>query len=40
MGNLKNKTNELIYKTKQTQRQKVNLWLPKKKGAGRDKLGG
>ena len=34
------KINELIYKTKQTQRQKVNLWLPKRKGEGRDKLGG
>ena len=30
MGNLKNDTNELIYKTEiDSQIQKTNLWLPK-----------
>ena len=39
--NLKNDTNfcKLIYKT-ETDSQKTNLWLPKGKGRGRDKLGG
>ena len=38
---LKNDTNELIYKTeKQTYRlSKTNLWLPKRKGGGGNKLG-
>ena len=31
-GILKNDTNELTYKQKQTQRQKTNLWFPKGKG--------
>ena len=36
--NLKNNTNELIYKTEtDSQTQKTNLWLPKR--MGRDKLG-
>ena len=36
----KNDTNELIYKTEiDSQTQKTNLWLPKGKGGGRDKLG-
>ena len=42
MWNLKKKkgTNELIYKTEiDPQTQKTNLWLPKGKGGGRDKLG-
>ena len=35
MWNLKNDTNELIYKTKtDSQTQKTNLWLPKGKGVG------
>ena len=39
MWNLKKYTNELIYKTEiDTQTQKTNLWLPKRKG-GRDKTG-
>ena len=41
MWNLKNDINELIYKTEtDSQTQKTNLWLPKGKGQGRDKLGG
>ena len=33
MWNLKNDTNELIYKTEtDSQTQKINLWLPKGKG--------
>ena len=40
-GILKKKTNELIYKTEtDSQTQKTNLWLPKGKGGGKDKLGG
>ena len=58
MQNLKNNTNEFIYKTETDQFgkilqkekkkektetdseiQKTNLWLPKGKGGGRDKLG-
>ena len=36
----KNDTNELIYKAEiDSQTQKTNLWLPKGKGGGRDKLG-
>ena len=39
-GILKNVKNKLIYKTKtDSQTQKTNLWLPKEKGRGRDKLG-
>ena len=39
MWNLKNVTNELIYKTEiQSQEQKTNLWLLAGK-KGRDKLG-
>ena len=39
MWNLKYDTNELIYKTEtDSQTQKTNLWLPKGKGGGRDKL--
>ena len=38
MWNLKNNTNEFIYKT-DPQAQKTNLWLPKGKGGRRDKLG-
>ena len=35
MWNLKNSTNELIYKSEtDSQTQKTNLWLPKGKGAG------
>ena len=38
MWNLKNDTNELIYKTEtDSQTQKTNLWLPKGEGV-RDKL--
>ena len=41
MWNLKNDTNELIYKTEiDPQTWKTNLWLSKGKGAGRDKLEG
>ena len=42
MWNLKNDTNELIYKTEtDSQIQKTNLQLPKgKEMEGRDKLGG
>ena len=40
MWNLKNDTNESIYKTeKDSQRQKTKLRLPNGKGVGRDKLG-
>ena len=40
MQNLKNDTNELTYNTEiDSQTQKTNLWLPKGKGEGRDKLG-
>ena len=40
MWNLKNGTNEHIYKTENdSQTQKANLWLPKGKDDGRDKLG-
>ena len=41
MWNLKKKgTNKLIYKTERdSQTQKTNLWLPKGKGRGEDKLG-
>ena len=39
-GVLKNDTNELIYKTEiDSQTQKANLWLPKGKSGGRNKLG-
>ena len=35
MWNLKNNTNEFIYKTEiDSQKQKTNLWLPKEKGGG------
>ena len=38
---LKHDTNEHIYKIETDLRtQKTNLWLPKRKGKGRDKLGG
>ena len=38
--NLKYDTNELICKTEtDSQTEKTNLWLPKGKGEGRDKLG-
>ena len=42
MWNLKNDTNELIYKTEtDSQTSKTNLWLPKgKRELRRDKLGG
>ena len=40
MQNLKNNTNESIYKTEtEWQAEKTNLWLPEGKGGGRDKLG-
>ena len=40
MQNVKNDTNELIYKTEiDSQTQKTNFWLPKGKGWERDKLG-
>ena len=40
MWNLKNNTNESIYKTEtDLQTQKTNLWLSQGKGRGRDKLG-
>ena len=40
MWNLKNYTNESIYKTDtDSQTQKTNLWLPKGKYVGRDQLG-
>ena len=36
----KDDTNELMYKTERnSQTSKTNLWLPKEKGWGRDKLG-
>ena len=39
-GILKKGINELSYKTEvESQMQKINLWLPKGKGGGRDKLG-
>ena len=38
MQNLKNDTSEIIYKQKQTQTLKTNLWLPNEKEK-RDKLG-
>ena len=39
-GILQNDTSELIYKTEiDSQTEKTNLWLPKGKGGGRDKLG-
>ena len=39
MWNLKNDTNKVIYKTEtDSQTQRTNLWLPKGKGRGRDKL--
>ena len=39
MWNLKNDTNELIYKTEiDSQIQKTNLWLPKGKRKGRKNL--
>ena len=35
MQNQKNNTNELIYKTEiNLQTEKINLWLPKRKGGG------
>ena len=40
MYNLKDDTNELIYETETDSRtSKTNLWLPKGKGGGQDKLG-
>ena len=41
MQNLKNDTNELIYKTEiDSQPERMNLWLPGEKGWGvRDRLG-
>ena len=40
MWNLKNDTNELIYKTEtDSQTSGINLWLPKGKGGGRNRLG-
>ena len=40
MWNLKYDKNELIYNTEtDSQTQKTNLWPPKGKGMGRDKLG-
>ena len=40
MWNFKNDTNELDYKAEiDLLIQKAKLWLPKGKGAGRDKLG-
>ena len=40
MWNLKNDTNELIYKTEtDSQTQKTNLWLPKGKGSWGHNLG-
>ena len=40
MWNLKNGANELIYKIEtDSQTQQTNLWLPKGKGQGKDKLG-
>ena len=38
-GILKNGTNEFIYKTEiESQMQKTNLWLPRVKGSGGNKL--
>ena len=34
MWNLKNNTNESIYKTETDWTWKANLWLPKRKGSG------
>ena len=40
MSYLKNDTNELIYKTEtDSQTQNTSWWLPKGKGAKKDKLG-
>ena len=40
MWNLKYDTNEPIYEAEtDSQTQKTNLWLPRGKGGGRDKLG-
>ena len=40
MWNFKNDTNELIYKTEtDSQTLKINLWLPKEKGGGRNRWG-
>ena len=40
MCNLKKDTNELIYRREaNSQTSKTNLWLPKGKEVGRDKLG-
>ena len=40
MWELKDDTNELIYKTEtDSQTLKTNVWLPKEKHGGRDKLG-
>ena len=40
MWNLKYDTNLLIYKTEiDSQSQETNLWLPKRKGEKKDKLG-
>ena len=39
MWNLKNNTNESIYKTEtDSQTQKTNLWLPKGKGFGEGEI--
>ena len=38
-GIYKDNTSELIYKT-ETDRQNINLWLPKRKVRRKDKLGG
>ena len=39
-GILKNDTNELLYNREtNSQTEKRNLWLPKGKGQGRNKLG-
>ena len=40
LKNNKNDTSDLIYKTgTDSQTLKTNLWLPKRKGGWRDKLG-
>ena len=40
MQNLENNTNESMHKTEtDSQTQKTNLWLPKGKGEGKNKLG-
>ena len=36
---IKKKKVQMKLFTKQTHKQKTNLWLPKGKGGGRDKLG-